>query len=122
MNLYDTPSPMPSFSSTVSSPREEFRADPYRLIQEGPKVGKNPGEREEDGIRWRENIENKQQSFPVLARHVLFFSSPFLQPFFPSLISSLLTSVTILFIGDASQVKVMGSYGNVTHASRIPDL
>lgn len=37
---------MPSLRSTVPSPNEKFRAEPYRLIQAGPKVGKNPRKRE----------------------------------------------------------------------------
>lgn len=33
-----------------------------------------------------------------------------------------LTSITILFIGDAFQVQVMDPNGNIIHASFIPDL
>lgn len=138
---------MPSLSSTVSSPNEKFRAEPYRLIQAGPNVGKNPGEGKENKLE-RSHHEQARSSCMILPTWImtpifphfppqtpthistclnsfsflLSFPSVMTLSLLPPLPSPLLTSVTILFIGEASQVEVMGSNGNITHASLIPDL
>lgn len=130
---------MPSFRSTVPSPNEKFRAEPYKLIQAGPKVGKNPRKREPNDSHHKPTSNSRNDSSHLDNDFCLSSLSSFLLslnsssfhltfPFsltltvLPSLPSSLLTSVAILFIGDASQVKVMGSDGNITHASLIADL
>lgn len=111
---------MPSLRSIVPSPIEKLRAEPYRLIQAGPKVGKNPGKRANIHERAPQADYDFLISLFPPSTPATYFSFPL--KVLPSLLPSLLTSVTILLIGDLSRVQIMGSDRHITHASLIADL